>query len=170
MLSVIANLSNQVTELSNKQANHSAVVNELISKLSKQEAEIAALKNDSMKLQSGRGSGSTYIRWGKKSCPQVNSTNLVYSGYAAGSLFTDTGAAANYLCLSPDPLWNHYTDAVDSFARVYGMEYEFSRATKSDVLRHTKFFGKRLDDQDAHCSVCETQRSNVLMIPGRNVC
>ena len=156
LLEVITNLSNQVKELTDNQ--------------SKQEAEIMALKNENLKLQTdSRNGGSTFIRWGKKSCPKVNGTGLVYSGYAAGSLSTDTGAAANHLCLSPDPTWDHYTDATDSFARVYGMEYEFTD-TVSDVFRHTKFFGKRLDEQDAPCSVCETQRSNVLMIPGRNAC
>ena len=170
MLDVIANLSNQVKELSNNQANFSAVVNALISSLSKQEAEITALKNDNIKLQSGGGrGGSTYVRWGKKSCPGVNGTTLVYSGYAAGSLYSDTGAAANHICLSPDPIWDHYTDAVDALARVYGVEYEFYGSV-ADKPRHTAFFGKRLDNQDAPCSVCQSPRTNVLMIPGRNAC
>ena len=170
MIDVIANLSNQVKELSNNQANFSSSVNALISSLSKQEAEITALKNDNIKLQSGGGrGGSTYVRWGRKSCPGVNGTTLVYSGYAAGSLYSDTGAAANHICLSPDPIWDHYTDAVDALARVYGVEYEFYGSV-ADKPRHTAFFGKRLDNQDAPCSVCQSPRTNVLMIPGRNAC
>ena len=136
----------------------------------KQEAETTALKKDILKLQSGRNSGrSTYVRWGKKSCPSVNGTTLVYSGYAAGSLYSNTGGAANHLCLSPDPIWDHYTDAVDALSKIYGVEYEFT-ANAADKNRHTAFFGKRLQDQDAPCSVCQSSRTKVLMIPGRNAC
>ena len=123
-----------------------------------------------MKLQSRNGGGSTYVRWGRKSCPTVNGTTLVYSGYAGGSLYKDPGAAANHICLSPDPIWDHYTDAVDSLARVYGVEYEFFTGHGSDIPRHSAFFGKNLIDQDVPCSVCESPRTKVLMIPGRNSC
>ena len=176
MLTVITNLSNQVKELFN---NYSALTSELSkqdaqitslkNELSNNQAEITALKNENLKLQSGRGGGSTFVRWGKKSCPTVNGTTLIYSGYAAGSLYTHTGGAANHLCLSPDPIWANYTNAMDALARVYGVEYQFY-ANDADKPRHTAFFGKRLDDQDAPCSVCQSSRTKVLMIPGRNAC
>ena len=160
----------QVTSLANELSNNQANVSTLTNNLLKQEAEITALKNDKLRLQSGgSSSGSTYVRWGKKSCPSINGTTLVYSGYAAGSLYSNTGGAANHLCLSPDPIWDHYTNARDAVARVYGVEYKF-RHNDADKLRHTAFFGKRLDDQNAPCSVCQTQRATMLMIPGRNAC
>ena len=177
-------LSNQVTTLSNNQASVSAIekmltmnlskqealVSALTINLSKQEAQIGRLKNDIIKLQSGIScGGSTYIRWGKKRCPGVNGTTLLYSGYAGGSFYSNTGAAANHICLSPDPIWDHYTNTSDALARVYGVQYEF-RANDADKPRHTAFFGKSLDNQDAPCSVCQSPRTKFLMIPGRNAC
>ena len=53
------------------------------------------LQTDVASLKSGMpkgGSGSTYVRWGRNSC-SGSGTELVYSGYAAGSHFTSTGAA-----------------------------------------------------------------------------
>ncbi|VDI47796.1 Hypothetical predicted protein [Mytilus galloprovincialis] len=46
--------------------------------------------------------GTTYIRWGRKQCPN-NNTELIYSGFAGGSHYTDPGAAAEYVYLPPDP-------------------------------------------------------------------
>ena len=94
----------------------------------KLQTEIAALKTNRAKYRSG----STYVRWGRNNC-SGNGTELVYSGYAAGSDFQDTGAAANYLCLSPDPLWGHYSDAHDALAKVMGVEYQLD-STKNCFL------------------------------------
>ena len=102
-------------------------------------------------------------------CPTVNGTTLVFSGYAGGSLFVDPGAAANHICLNPDPIWDHYTEAVDSLARVYGVEYEFFSGN-ADRPRRTAFVGKSLTNQDAPCNVCQSSRTKILMIPGRNNC
>ena len=114
--------------------------------------------------------GSTYTRWGRKGCPG-NGTYTVYSGYVGGSLYTDTGAAANYICLSPNPTWDHYTDAVDSLARVYGAEYEYFQGGRpGDSNRQRPFFGKSLIDNNVPCSICETDRSKLIMIPGQNQC
>ena len=112
-----------------------------------------------MKANSKSQGGSTYVRWGRTSCPG-NGTEQVYSGYTAGSYFSHRGAAANYLCLSPVAQWAKYTDAVDSRAKIYGAEYEFS----------DQRFGKPLEDDNVPCSVCRSSRSSVLMVPGRNTC
>ena len=93
------------TDLLRVITNLSAKVQTLSAKVKRQELELGTLKNDIAKLQSVAG-GSTYVRWGKEACPS-NGTETVYSGYAAGSHYTSSGAAANYLCLSPDPLWAH---------------------------------------------------------------
>ena len=102
LLHVITNLTTKVQNLS--------------ARVARQEIELGTLKNDIVTLQSVAG-GTTYVRWGKKTCPS-NGTETVYSGYAAGSHYTSTGAAANYLCLSPDPMWAYYSDKVDSGAYV----------------------------------------------------
>ena len=129
--------------------------------IQKLQTDIAALKTDKPKGQSG----STYIRWGRNNC-SGNGTELVYSGYAAGSDLHDTGAAANYLCLSPDPLWGHYNDAHDSDSKVMGVEYAFSGHSHTSAA----FFHKHLFGEDAPCSLCRSPRSTVIMIPGRNQC
>ena len=172
LLDVVMNLTAQVKALNVNQehlvANLTAQVNLLNNSLAKKGIQLSKLEAQ-MKHQ--RGGGSTYIRWGRKSCP-ANGTNTVYSGYAGGSLYANTGAAANYICLSPTPTWDHYTDAVDSLARVYGAEYEFFHAGKpGDNQRHKAFFnGRNLIDNNVPCSVCETDRSKILMIPGQNYC
>ena len=89
--------------------------------LQKLQTEIVALKTNGPKYS--YNSGSTYVRWSRNNC-SGNGTELVYSGYAAGSDYRDTEAAANYLCLSPDPLWGHYSDAQPASAKVMGVEYE----------------------------------------------
>ena len=111
------------------------------------------------------------MRWGRKSCPG-NGAEQVYSGYAAGSYYTHTGAAANYLCLVPDPNWGKYTDAVDAGAKIYGAEYEFWNidGQNKDHQRNNHFFGKSVVDDNVPCSVCRSSRSSVLMMPGRNTC
>ena len=129
----------------------------------KLEADVTALKTDKHKYKSG----STYVRWGRTNC-SGNGTELVYSGYAAGSDKTDKGAAANYICLSPDPLWGHYTNAKDADAKVMGVEYEFYGVTNGGDT--SAFFHKNLHQEDAPCSVCRSPRSTVIMIPGRNQC
>ena len=107
--------------------------------------------------------GSTYVRWGRTSCPK-NGTETVYTGYAAGSHFTHTGAAANYLCLPTEPLWGEYDDSKHTTAYVYGAEYEIFRSYSN------KFFSKNLGNNDAPCALCMSTRTSVLMIPGRNAC
>ena len=124
--------------------------------------DVADLKHE----MPGRRSGSTYVRWGRNNC-SGNGTEMVYSGYAGGSDFQDSGAAANYICLSPDPLWGNYSDAHDASAKVMGAEYEFYGAAPGDT---SAFFHKNLHQEDAPCSVCHSSRPTVILIPGRNQC
>ena len=102
--------------------------------------------------------GTTYIRWGRTTCPNDTSAKLVYDGYAAGSHYTHAGGGANYVCLPRDPLFEtDVTGGLRSF--MYGAEYEIP----SGILNN-------LNNQDVPCAVCMTPRTNVLMIPGRNLC
>ncbi|XP_078339788.1 short-chain collagen C4-like isoform X2 [Crassostrea virginica] len=101
--------------------------------------------------------GGTFVRWGRKECPG-NNTELVYSGFAGGSWFDHTGAAAEFVCLPPDPdLTTKYTS---SGAFMYGAEYETS-----------DFAPRAKNGDDLPCSVCRsTVGSSVLMIPGKSSC
>ena len=137
-------------------------------------ANQATLQRDITRIQAKLPGGSTYVRWGRTSCPG-NDTEQVYSGYTAGSYYSHTGAAANYLCLSPVAQWAKYTDAVDSGAKIYGAEYEIwntaqGKASSGADQRSNLFFGKPLVDDNVPCSVCRSSRSSVLMVPGRNTC
>ncbi|XP_062604802.1 short-chain collagen C4-like [Saccostrea cucullata] len=100
--------------------------------------------------------GGVFVRWGRKDCPSDNSTELVYSGFAGGSWYDHSGAAAEFVCLPPDPdLTNKFTSG---FAFMYGAEYDSTE------------FGRHTGD-DLPCAVCRrTKQSSVLMIPGKNSC
>ena len=43
--------------------------------------------------------GQTYVRWGRTTYPGNQSTELVYSGRAGGSWWSQAGRATNYLCI-----------------------------------------------------------------------
>ncbi|KAL8569878.1 hypothetical protein ACOMHN_038570 [Nucella lapillus] len=104
------------------------------------------------KLKSSRKSGSTFIRWGRKTCN--NASHLVYSGVAGGSSHVHPGAAANPLCLTMNPqvdgtlLPPHYTF-------LYGAEYD-------NVPNN--------HDHDVPCSVCRVPQSTTIMIPATRAC
>lgn len=111
-------------------------------------------------------SGTTYVRWGRTSCPN-NGTDFVYNGIAAGSYYDHTGAAADYICMPKDPIWGHYEGKSQTGgAYVYGNEYQLEDQTLSN------FFKTKIEKwvDDAPCSVCRTTRPSILMIPGRNQC
>ncbi|XP_076070769.1 uncharacterized protein LOC143042370 [Mytilus galloprovincialis] len=100
--------------------------------------------------------GTTYIRWGRKQCPN-NNTDLIYSGFAGGSHYTDTGAAAEYVCLPPDP--NYVKTSGNDAGRMYGGEF------------NNNFFAPNAQDEDVPCALCRTtQATSVIMIPGKNTC
>nr|XP_022298579.1 short-chain collagen C4-like isoform X2 [Crassostrea virginica] len=101
--------------------------------------------------------GGTYVRWGRKDCPG-NDTELVYSGFAGGSWYDHIGAAAEFVCLPPDPdLTTKYTS---SYAFIYGAEYDSG-----------DFAPRANNGDDLPCSVCRsTVGSSVLMIPGKSSC
>ncbi|CAH1269381.1 Hypp4164 [Branchiostoma lanceolatum] len=105
--------------------------------------------------------GAVYTRWGRKACP--SSATLVYAGVAGGTHYTQTGGGTNYLCLPKNPEWGSYQDGHQlNSAYIYGAEYELSH----DV----PFGSKNLNDHDVPCAVCQTYRSNQLMIPARKTC
>ncbi|XP_048737978.2 uncharacterized protein LOC125652665 [Ostrea edulis] len=103
-------------------------------------------------------SGTTYIRWGRKSCPALNGTSLLYSGFAASGFYDAKAASTNTLCLPHDPDTAPvglpvYAD----YGRIYGSEYEFN------------FKNIALND-DVPCAVCYTTQAVSIMIPAKTSC
>ncbi|KAL3874769.1 hypothetical protein ACJMK2_037739 [Sinanodonta woodiana] len=107
------------------------------------------------------GFGSTYVRWGRTICPG-NGSELVYKGFAGGSHYTHTGSAADFLCLTEDPLWGKYNRGSANSAFIYGAEYELPAESNP-------FSTVSLED-DMPCCVCKTSRTPTIMIPGRTEC
>ena len=102
--------------------------------------------------------GSIYIRWGKSSCPEVEGTELVYSGITGGTWYSQEGGGANYLCMPKDPEYTlRNRGGVDGHAHVYGSEYEYP-------LQGTH-------NHNVPCAVCcVSTRSKILMIPAKTSC
>ena len=104
--------------------------------------------------------GETYIRWGRKTCPNLPGTELVYTGLAGGSHYSHRGGGANYLCLTETPQYLKFSTATNNNGIVYGAEYQ---ATK-DLPYGT------IHDHDVPCSICHVAQRSVLMIPGQYTC
>ena len=102
--------------------------------------------------------GALYTRWGKTTCPGTLGTELVYSGLAAGSLFSHSGGGANYLCLPKTPEYLISGLPLNTYySYLYGTEYENPLFTT--------------DDHNVPCAVCYTsKRSSKLMIPAKLSC
>ncbi|XP_063415708.1 uncharacterized protein LOC134697384 [Mytilus trossulus] len=123
--------------------------------LQQQATTIQLQQTEIRQLRSSQGTGSTYVIWGRRQCPNNTDTEQVYSGYAGGGMYDQPGSAAEYVCLSPDPDFQR-TSGYDG-GHMYGAEYQGS------------FFGTQ--DEDVPCSVCRKTRStSILMIPGKNKC
>ncbi|XP_067932883.1 uncharacterized protein [Watersipora subatra] len=106
----------------------------------------------------GSGGGSSYIRWGRKSCD--NSSELLYTGLAAGHYFGHEGGSSEYTCLPSKPEYNSYL-AGDQGNYIYGAEYQ----TSSNIC------SSRMHDQNVPCSRCYLpSRSTTIMIPAKRTC
>ena len=105
--------------------------------------------------------GTTYIRWGKKTCPSVPGTELVYDGITAGSWYGNTGGGANYLCMPHNPQYGKYHPGVQGYSPIFGTEYQLnSGGPLASVHNH-----------NAPCAVCYVSiRETVLMLPARLEC
>ncbi|XP_052083711.1 short-chain collagen C4-like [Mytilus californianus] len=102
-------------------------------------------------------SGSIYVRWGRKECP-TNTTEIVYTGIAAGGHYTNSGRPSNPVCVPHDPDLGQVSHE-SAFGSLFGMEYE------------TNDFGSNLINKDVPCAVCRVSHaSTVLMIPGKLHC
>ncbi|KAL3880007.1 hypothetical protein ACJMK2_032279 [Sinanodonta woodiana] len=98
------------------------------------------------------GGGTTYVRWGRTTCPEM-ATELVYKGYMAVSEYTQTGNGPNNICLPEDPTWAKYQDGTfdgDHRGRVYDTEYEIGGGSTYTP------FSPDLYNNDVPCAVCRT--------------
>ncbi len=100
--------------------------------------------------------GAMYTRWGRKSCP--SGREVVYTGIAGGSHFSQSGGGANYLCLPKDPQYSQAGVPSGSyFSYLYGSEYQ-------NTLVGTH-------DHNVPCTVCYVAtRATTLMIPAHTTC
>ncbi|KAL8577845.1 hypothetical protein ACOMHN_054594 [Nucella lapillus] len=130
-----------------------AIQKEMRTKLERTEAKQATTQATLKTLKSNRKSGSTFIRWGRKTCN--NASHLVYSGVAGGSWFDHPGAAANPLCLTLTPQFDTTRAHPTAHALLYGAEYQHFH-------NH--------HDHDVPCSVCRVPQSTTIMIPATRAC
>ena len=100
---------------------------------------------------------SAFTDWGRKSCP--GQAEIVYEGYAAASYYSYEGSGANMVCLTSKPKYHQYSDGNHNGALLYGVEYQVSLPSYSQLSGHR-----------IPCSVCLAYRANTIMIPGRLDC
>ncbi|XP_033746951.1 short-chain collagen C4-like [Pecten maximus] len=159
--SLQAKVQSQEAKLQTQSAELHTLQN-LQSTVQAQTNEISSLKQQLVQANSD-GGGSTFVRWGRMDCP-ANLTELVYSGYAGGSYSGHSGAAADPLCLPPDPQWLDTTVVPDTYTgHIYGAEYESVNANT--------LFGPKSHDEEVPCAVCRsTSFVSSVMIPARTTC
>ncbi|XP_076081726.1 uncharacterized protein LOC143052556 isoform X2 [Mytilus galloprovincialis] len=152
---VTAKLSKLNNESLKEVMQNLKTANQTTNQLKKQmDSEIKRLEQEMADENMARG--TTYVRWSRKQCPN-NRTELVYSGYTGGGRYTETGSAAEPVCLPKNPDFVK-TSGGDN-GRIYGAEFEGNE------------FGSNSNYQDVPCAVCRVnQASSIIMIPGKNKC
>ncbi len=107
-----------------------------------------------------RSGGATYTRWGKSTCPQLEGTEILYSGITGGTYYSQKGGGANYLCMPKDPEYSTtltYRGGVNGYATIHGAEYQYPLQGS--------------DRSNVPCAVCYVStRPTVIMIPAKASC
>ncbi|XP_033755536.1 short-chain collagen C4-like [Pecten maximus] len=145
-----------------QELNHlQSELQQLQAKVSTQQQTIDSQQSTITTLTSQGGQGVIYTRWGRKDCPEGNGNQLVYTGFAGGSWYSASGAAATTLCMPSDPIWGPHKNATLTYpSYLYGAEYD-----------DTTIFGMADLNEDVPCAVCKnTAHSIINMIPGRTTC
>ena len=108
------------------------------------------------------GGGAVYVRWGHDQCPST--AQLVYSGRAGGSYYTQPGSGSNPQCLPLDPNFlTPISGNQNHRGLMYGAEYQTS--TYSNSYLHGRH------DTDVPCAVCHvSNRTAVYMVPAKYTC
>ena len=108
------------------------------------------------------GGGTTYIRWGRITCPNTPGTTLVYKGIASGSKYNQ-GGGVDFLCLPEDPEFLQFTAGQQTWrTKLYGAEYDLypPAPAYNNVFNH-----------HGPCAVCYTpNRGTMLRIPAKVNC
>ena len=105
--------------------------------------------------------GTTYIRWGRTTCPSGNGTELLYSGRAGGTHWDHSGGAANYLCMPDDPDHLQYRSGVQGQNYIAGVEYGYYNMPSLSSF----------NSHNVPCAVCYVAtRSVAVMIPAKTQC
>ena len=110
--------------------------------------------------------GVVYTRWGRTTCSNTTGTQLLYAGRAAGSFYSESGGAANHLCLPEQPQYSNYTAGTQGGrAYLYGAEYQTGGIHGDIGPLHSVY------QHNVPCAVCYTStRETVVMIPARLTC
>ncbi|KAK7096787.1 uncharacterized protein [Littorina saxatilis] len=119
----------------------------------KLEATMAKLQTTRADVSTRFKSGSSFIRWGRESCP--NNTNLVYTGVAGGKPHGQKGSGTNPLCLTTTPQYDD-TKTPSNHGYVYGAKY-------NSIPGHS-------NHEVAPCSVCLAAQSTTIMVPATLAC
>ncbi|PIK60103.1 hypothetical protein BSL78_03008 [Apostichopus japonicus] len=117
----------------------------------------ASIPDVSAMLQSQSQIQSAYFLGQCLMCPPGPQGPPGQQGVMAGSHYTHAGGAADYLCLSKDPIFNSPTAGFQYNTYLYGVEYE----TGSSQLY------PNLQNFEAPCAVClAPSKSIALILPG----
>ena len=108
----------------------------------------------------GDGAGGVvYVRWGHNSCPD-GGAQLMYAGRAGGSHYSHKGGGGNPQCLPLDPKFYKTVSGAQTWAYIYGAEYELTNPLVSNSY-----------NTDVPCAVCYVPtRSALYMIPAKYTC
>ncbi|XP_077966146.1 uncharacterized protein LOC120335301 [Styela clava] len=116
--------------------------------------------------------GITYLRWGRRDCPNQGITRFVYSGYMAAGHYTHTGSGANYMCLHHNVSYTpgKYVEGSQGSSYVYGVEFRDS-AWVYQLFDLTSTETNSLQFHSVPCAMCMAEaRVSKMMIPGRGDC
>lgn len=106
----------------------------------------------------GPSAGSSYVRWGRTSCPEGR--ELVYRGRAATKHYSDVGGGINYQCLPAVPEYGNFREGIQGHSLLYQVEYEIPMEQLGVS-----------DDENVPCAVCYVPtRSTTIMIPALLSC
>ena len=87
----------------------------------------------------------------------------MYTGWAAGSHFQNSGGGSNYQCVTEEPQNFAFGPGTVDSSYIYGTEYK--------IWSNTPRSNHHLHDDDVPCAVCYVStRVAHLMIPGRYTC
>ncbi|KAK7112251.1 short-chain collagen C4-like [Littorina saxatilis] len=145
----IEDLEKQVKSLEDNETDSlQAMQSQFQTLISQFESKIASVAASG----SGSGGGSSYVRWGRKTCP--DGASQVYAGVVGGKHYAHAGGATNALCLTKEPEYDNTTKPV-YYGYLYGAEYEYIGDNH---------------DHDVPCSVCVAPKATTIMVPARITC